>query len=70
MTYAILFKELSKILDIPSLQYIFSSLNFFLNKVQCILVSTENTLVYNFKSTQETAGKVQSIIKCLDIVIC
>lgn len=70
MTYAILFKELSKIRDIPSLQYIFSSLNFFLNKVQCILVSTENTLVYNFKSTQETAGKVQSIIKCLDIVIC
>lgn len=70
MTYAILFKELSKILDIPSLQYIFSSLNFLLNKVQCILVSTENTLVYNFKSTQETAGKVQSIIKCLDIVIC
>lgn len=70
MTHAILFKELSKILDIPSLQYIFSSLNFFLKKVQCILVSTENTLVYNFKSTQETAGKVQSIIKCLDIVIC
>lgn len=68
MTSAIFFKELSEILDIPSLQYIFSSLKFLLNKVQCILVSRENTLVYNLKSTQKNCRqtKVQSIIKCLD----
>lgn len=49
MTSAIFFKELSKILNIPSLQYVFIFNFFFLNKVQCILESMENTLVYNFQ---------------------
>lgn len=65
MTKAIFFKELSQILDIPSLQYI-SIFIFFLNKVQSIFKEyTENTLVYNFqiytRNCRQT--KIHSIIK-------
>lgn len=60
MTYAIFFKELSKLLHIPSLQYIFSFLKLFSKQSAVYLKSLEKTHWYTiFKSIQETAGKLK-----------
>ena len=71
MTSAIFFKELSKILNIPSLQYVFI-FNFFSKQSAVYFRVYGKHIGIQFsnlyKKLQPT--KIQSIIKYLVIVIC